>query len=81
MFSSAYTPQLNGQVEKWNGIQKRLIYMNLHNNQKYDDWVEDLERLVGNYNDAWQSAIETSPILAEKGALQDAPPTWAGSLG
>ena len=47
VFSNAYTPQSNGQVEKWNGILKRLIYMNLHKNQKYD-WVEDLERLVGN---------------------------------
>jgi transposase InsO family protein len=73
VFSNAYTPQSNGQVEKWNGILKRLIYMNLHKNQKYD-WVEDLERLVGNYNDAWQSAIKTSPNLAEKGALEDAPP-------
>ena len=41
VFSNAYTPQSNGQVEKWNGILKRLIYMNLHKNQKYD-WVEDL---------------------------------------
>ncbi len=50
-----------------------------------------MEQLVGNYNDAWQSAIKTSPNLAEKGALQEAPapgqgdtpaaPTWAGSLG
>jgi hypothetical protein len=49
--------------------------MNLHKNQKYD-WVEDLERLVGTYNDAWQCAIKTRPTLAEKGALEDAPPPW-----
>jgi hypothetical protein len=67
VFSNAYTPQ------KWNSILKRLIYMNLHKNQKYD-WAEDLERLVGNYSDAWQSAIKTSPNLAEKGALEDAQP-------
>jgi transposase InsO family protein len=73
VFSNAYTAQSNGQVEKWNGILKRLIYMNLHKNQKYD-WVEDFERLVGNYNDSWQSAIKTSANLAEKGALEDAPP-------
>jgi hypothetical protein len=60
-------------VEKWNDILKRLIHMNLHKNQKYD-WVEDWERLVGNYNDAWQSAIKTGQNLAEKGALEDAPP-------
>jgi transposase InsO family protein len=73
VFGTAYTPQSNGQVEKWNGILKRLIYMNLHKNQKYD-WVEDLQRLVGNYNDAWQSAIKPSPKLAERSAFEDVPP-------
>ena len=76
-------------MEKWNSILKRLLYMNLHKNQKYD-WAEDLERLVGNYNGAWQSAIKTSPNLQEKGALQEAfapgqggtsGTIWAVSLG
>ena len=71
VFSNAYTPQSNGQVEKWNGILKRLIYMNLHKNQKYD-WVGDLDNLVKNYNDAYQTAIKTSPALAQKGALENA---------
>ena len=71
VFSNAYTPQSNGQVEKWNGILKRLIFMNLHKNQKYD-WVEDLDQLVENYNNAFQTAIKTSPNLAETGALQNA---------
>jgi hypothetical protein len=45
--------------------------MNLHKNQKYD-WVGDLDNLVKNYNDAYQTAIKTSPALAQKGALENA---------
>lgn len=73
VFSSEYTPQSNGLVGKWNGILKHLIYMILHKNQKCD-WVENSERVVGNYNDALQSAIKTSLSLAEKGVPEDAPP-------
>jgi hypothetical protein len=49
--------------------------MNLHENQKYD-WVEDLERLVGNYNE--RDSRRSSPNLAEKGALQEAPAPGQG---
>ena len=46
--SKAGTPQSNGQVERWNGVLKRLIEMERINNDN-SNWVGVLDTLVRNY--------------------------------
>jgi len=60
IFSLSYTPQSNGQVERFNGTLKRLIKKNiLIDNNK--NWVGMLNLLVKNYNNSKQTTTKHTP--------------------
>lgn len=60
IFSLPHKPQSNGNIERFNGILKRLINMAMKVNEKFN-WVEQLDKLVENYNNSKQETIETRP--------------------
>jgi hypothetical protein len=60
VFSSAYTPQSNGQIERFNGILKQLIMKSLYVNDS-KDWVSILPNLIDNYNNSFQSTVADTP--------------------
>ena len=60
IFSLSYTPQSNGQIERFNGTLKRLIKKNiLIDNNK--NWVAMLNLLVKNYNNSKQATTKYTP--------------------
>lgn len=60
VFSLAGKPQSNGQIERFNGILKRLI--NMHRTKTdQTDWPNVLPQLVRNYNQGYQRVIRDTP--------------------
>jgi hypothetical protein len=64
VLSLAGKPQSNGQVERFNGILKRLIAMNRSQTDKAN-WVSALPRLIKNYNNSYQRVIKATPNEVE----------------
>lgn len=64
------TPQSQGNVERFNGVLKRLIEMYKTQFDKYD-WHTYVQKLVDGYNRTWQRAIDKSPDEAEGGNAYD----------
>lgn len=60
IFSSAYTPQSNGMIERLNGTIKKLIHMFSKATDR-NDWVDYLQELVDNYNNTYHRVIKSSP--------------------
>jgi transposase InsO family protein len=60
VFSLAGKPQSNGQVERFNGILKRMINMNRTESDQ-SDWPKVLPQLVSNYNRGYQRVIQNTP--------------------
>lgn len=59
-------PQSNGQIERFNGILKRLIKIALTlDNSK--DWVSILDKLVSNYNNTKHAITNKTPNEMEEG--------------
>ena len=60
VFSLAGKPQSNGQIERFNGIIKRMIHM--YRSQTDDnEWPSYLQTLVDNYNNSYQRVIKANP--------------------
>lgn len=68
VLSSAGKPQSNGQIERFNGILKRLIKMNYASSGK-NDWVSELPVYLDGYNSTYQRVIKMSPNEAESTML------------
>ena len=65
VLSAPGKPQSNGQVERFNGVLKRLIKMNyLYTGTS--DWATDINQYLHNYNTTYQRVIGMSPDDAEK---------------
>lgn len=64
VLSSPHLPQSNGQVERFNGILKRLININKTENDD-PDWIAALPQLLNNYNQTYQRVIKQTPQEAE----------------
>lgn len=64
------TPQSQGNVERFNGILKRLIEMYKAQFNKYD-WHTYVQKLVDSYNRTWQRSIDKAPNEAEGGSEYD----------
>jgi len=64
------TPQSQGNVERFNGVLKRLIEMYKTQFNKYN-WHTYVQKLVDGYNRTWQRAIDESPDEAEGGNAYD----------
>lgn len=64
VFSRPYTPQSQGQIEKFNGTLKAMIarLFTLNNSKK---WLGHLHDLIENYNNTHHLTIKTTPDLAE----------------
>jgi transposase InsO family protein len=64
ILSLSHAPQSNGQIERTNGIIKKMIamYKVYHNNYK---WNEYLELLIGNYNNTISRVTKFTPNKAE----------------
>lgn len=60
VFSSTYTPQANGIVERFNGTLKRMIYSYFTQN-KTKRYIDVLPTLVKNYNNTSHSATKKKP--------------------
>ena len=54
VLSMPYKPQSNGNIERFNGIIKKMINMALKYNDSYD-WVTIMPQLLKNYNDSKHS--------------------------
>lgn len=67
VLSAAGKPQSNGQIERFNGILKRLINMSYLSTGR-SNWVSELPSFLRNYNATWQRVIGMSPDAAEAGA-------------
>ncbi len=60
IFSLSYTPQSNGNIERFNGTLKKLIKKNiLIDNNK--NWVAMVNLLVKNYNNSKQATTKYTP--------------------
>ena len=70
ILSLAHCPQSNGQIERTNGIIKKLIamYKIYHNNYK---WYTYLDLLVGNYNNTISRVTKFTPNKAEVATEED----------
>lgn len=66
IFSLPHKPQSNGNIERFNGILKRLINMSMKVNDKFN-WVTNLDKLVENYNSSKQATTSTRPEDVEGG--------------
>lgn len=60
VFSLPYKPQSNGNIEKFNGILKKLINISLKTSNSRD-WVSILPKLVDNYNNVVNSTTKKTP--------------------
>jgi transposase InsO family protein len=65
VLSSAGKPQSNGEVERINGILKRLFKMNYLYSGK-SDWMSNLDQYLSNYNNSYQRIIGMNPNEAEQ---------------
>lgn len=70
ILSSAYTPQSNGGIERFNGSLKQLIFKSLYSNDS-KDWVSILPTLVENYNNSKHSTIDDTPNNVSKQSDED----------
>ncbi len=70
VLSSTYLPQSNGQVERFNGILKRLIRMYQTQTDK-KDWPSKLPEMINNYNNTVQRTVGSTPIEAERKSFKD----------
>ena len=60
VLSTPGLPQSNGQVERFNGIIKKLINKDMMYNGTYD-WKTSLQKLIDNYNNAYHSIVKDTP--------------------
>ena len=60
VFSLPSKPQSNGQIERFNGIIKKMIRMHLLTKGSYD-WVSILPTLVDNYNNTKHKTTRMAP--------------------
>lgn len=56
----AHTPQQNGVVERFNGTLKGLIFKSFTVQNNYN-WIDNLKKLVENYNNATSSSTGKTP--------------------
>ena len=72
VFSLPYTPQSNGQVEKFNGVLKGVINKARYNNDEGYNWVKDLDVFVDNYNNSINATTNKTPNdIAEQSAEEN----------
>lgn len=60
VLSLPYKPQSNGQVERFNGVLKKLINQELKYTNSYD-WPSILQQLVENYNNTVHNTTKKTP--------------------
>jgi transposase InsO family protein len=60
IFSLPHTPQSNGNIERFNGILKRLINMSLKVDKDFD-WINGMDTLIDNYNNVKQATTGERP--------------------
>lgn len=62
VFGSAYQPQLQGAVERWNQTLKRMLYAHMMQ-YKTKIWVDVFPQLVQNYNQMTHSTTGFPPSV------------------
>lgn len=60
VFSLPYKPQSNGQVERFNGILKKMLFKSLKYESSYD-WVSILQEILDNYNNSQHETTKFAP--------------------
>ncbi len=61
--SRSYNPQANGQIERFNGTLKRMIYAHMLTNKTHT-FVPQLARMVATYNSLYHTGIKQTPTEA-----------------
>ena len=69
ILSLPYKPQSNGNVERMNGVLKRLINMTIKSTNN-NNWVKVLPQLVNNYNNSINTTTKKTPNQVSKEAPQ-----------
>lgn len=70
VLSLAYKPQSNGNVERFNGILKKLINKALRYTNSYD-WISILPVLIDNYNNSKHSRTHKVPNEIEESDYEE----------
>ena len=68
IFSQPHTPQSQGQIERFNGTFKRMIfkYMTQKGEKKY---IDQLQQLVSNYNNTYHCTTKKTPVELHRRVL------------
>jgi transposase InsO family protein len=68
VWSSAYQPNANAVVERFNRTLKNMLYQWISKGPKFPSWIGSLQESVENYNDATHSTTKQRPIDLIKGS-------------
>ena len=68
--SRPYNPQANGQIERFNGTLKRMIYAHM-TVDRTKTYIDILQQLVDQYNDTPHTTTKLSPRECHNGAQQE----------
>ena len=70
VFSLPHKPQSNGNIERVNGILKRLLFMYMKKTGK-KDWVSILPKMIDNYNHTIHKTTKKTPIQCQEEWLKN----------
>lgn len=70
VFSLPYKPQSNGQVERFNGVLKKMLFKSLRYDQSYD-WVSILPQILNNYNNSKHETTKYAPNQIKSDDYED----------
>lgn len=73
VFSYAYSPQSQGQVESTNRVIKRFLSVMAAKVGKRDQWRHHLATMAKNYNDSYNTTIREIPDEVEEAYLKSGP--------
>jgi hypothetical protein len=78
LFSTAYHPQTDGQIERVNQILKDMLRMHvMHQPRKWEDYLPLVEFA---YNNGHQTSLKMSPFESLYGRLCNTPVNWSNPI-
>ena len=78
LFSTAYHPQTNGQIERVNQILGDMLRMHvMHQPKKWEDYLPLVEFV---YNNGYQESLRMSPFEVHYGRHCNTPVNWSNPI-
>jgi hypothetical protein len=78
LFSTAYHPQTNGQIERVNQILEDMLRMHvMHQPKKWEDYLPLLEFT---YNNGYQASLKMSPFIVLYGRPCNTSVSWSNPV-